>query len=157
MRKLMIMALAELFFLTGCAHLISNQSRVLADRSITFSRLLEAPDAYRGRFVMLGGTIATVKHTREGTLLEVVQYNLDSRELPDEATRSGGRFMATTPASLDPDKYAPGALVSMAGEVVGKKVQPMQGVEYVYPVIDIKEIHDIVIEQETRWGSFGGM
>ncbi len=156
MKATFVLALFLMLFISGCSHYISQQMRLSADRNITFGRLLEAPDAFRGRLVMLGGTVATIRRTREGTELEIIQHRLDSRELPDEAIPSGGRFLATTSAVLDPDRYGPGALVSLAGEIVGKRVQPLGGVAYTYPVIAIKEIHDIVIEQETHWGSFGG-
>jgi outer membrane lipoprotein len=152
MEKLRILAIAILLLCTGCTHYISEQSRALADRSITFDMLREDPDAYRGKFVMLGGTVATVTRTREGTQLEVVQYNTDSRELPDAVTPSGGRFLATTSEVLDPAIYKPGALVTMMGEVAGKKAHPLQGVLYTYPVIAVKEIRALKFEElSPRW------
>jgi outer membrane lipoprotein len=157
MKVTLILALSVMLFISGCAHYLSEQSRRSADRDIAFVQLLEAPDAFRGKLVMLGGIVAAIERTGEGTQLEIIQHRLDSRELPDEAIPSGGRFLATTSAALDPDRYGPGALVTLAGEVVGKRVQPLGGAEYTYPVIAIKEIHDIVIEQETHWGSFGGI
>jgi outer membrane lipoprotein len=151
MEKLRILAIAMLLLCTGCTHYISEQSRALADRSITFGMLRADPDAYRGKFVMLGGTVAAVTRTREGTQLEVVQYNVDSRELPDVVTPSGGRFLATTSEVLDPATYKPGALVTMMGEVAGKKV-PLQEVLYTYPVIAIKEIRVLKFEElSPRW------
>ncbi len=157
MRKLRISAAALLIILAGCAHNISAPSRALVDRSVTFRQLIENPYAYHGKMIMLGGTVAAVEHTREGTRLEVIEHRLDSRELPDESVSSRGRFLATTPESLDSAKFEPGTLVTMAGEVVGQKSEKRQGVVYTYPLIAIREIHDIVIEQETHWGSFGGM
>ena len=157
MKKTLVMVLPFLLLFTGCAHWVSEQSRGLADRTITFSRLSDNPDAYRGRYVMLGGIIAAVQRGGEGTQLEVIQHDMDSRELPDESIPSGGRFLATTPLSLDPEKYEPGTMVSMVGEVTGRKVRLLEGREYFYPVIAIKEIHDIVIQQEMMWGYFGGI
>lgn len=157
MRKLRIVALSTLLFLTGCAHYISEPSRAQADPSITFGKLRSDPDAFRGKFVVLGGTVAAVTRTREATYLEVVQYNVDSRELPDVVTPSGGRFLATTPGILDAVRYKPGALVTMMGEVVGSKVQPLQGMPYTYPVIAVKEIHALEFEDlSPPWGYLGG-
>jgi outer membrane lipoprotein len=157
MLKPYILIFPVLLFLGGCAHYLNEQSRAMVDRTVTFRQLQKNPEAFRGKLVMLGGIVAQVAHGREGVRLEIVEHRLDSRELPDETIPTRGRFLATTPEALDPGRYQPGTLVSMAGEVVGKMVQPLEGVEYTYPVIAIKEIHDIVIEQETRWGSFGGM
>ncbi len=157
MRKLRISVAALLLILAGCAHYLSAPSRALVDRSVTFRRLIEDPDAYRGKMIMLGGTVAAVEHTREGTRLEVIEHRLDSRELPDESIPSRGRFLATTPESVESASFEPGTLVTMAGEVVGQKSENRQGGIHTYPLIAIKEIHDIVIEQETHWGPFGGM
>lgn len=150
------LAMVFLLLLAGCAHWISPQSRDMVDRTITFNRLIDNPDAYRGKYVLLGGSIASVQRGGGGTQLEVIQHHMDSRELPDESVPSGGRFLATTPLSLDPEKYEPGTLVTMVGEVTGRKVQLLDGREYFYPVIAIREVHDIVIEQEKQWGYFGG-
>jgi outer membrane lipoprotein len=157
MIKRLIAVLPFLLILTGCTHWISEQSRELADRTIVFSHLSETPDAYSGTYVMLGGTVAAVKRGRDGTQLEVIQHDVDSRDLPDESIPSRGRFLATTPASLDPERYEPGTLVTLVGKVTGREVHELQGREYFYPVVAIKEIHDIVIQQETEWGYFGGM
>ncbi len=147
MGRALILALFPLVFFTGCAHWISDQSRALADRTITFSKLRENPDAFRGKFVLLGGTVAAVARNAEGTSLEVIEYRLDSRELPDVVVPSRGRFLATTPESLDPAHFKPGALVSLMGEVVGAKVQPLEGVAYTYPVIAIREIRAIELPE----------
>jgi outer membrane lipoprotein len=157
MIKRLIVVLPFLLILTGCAHLISEQSRELADRRVVLSQRIETPDAYRGKYVMLGGTVAGVKRGRDGTQLEVIQHDVDSRDLPDVSVPSGGRFLATTPASLDPERYEPGTLVTLVGKVTGREVHVLQGGEYFYPVVAIEEIHDIVIQQETEWGYYGGM
>lgn len=156
MKKTLILALSGVLFISGCAHYISEQSRLTADRTISFGLLAEDPDAYRGKFVLLGGTVATLTRTPEGTRLEVIQHHLDSRELPDEVIPSGGRFLAVTHELLDPDKYGPGMLVTMAGEVLGKQIIQRQGAAYTYPVIAVKEIHDIVFEPPPPWELLGG-
>lgn len=157
MKKLFVMMLPFLLLLAGCTHWISEQSRGLADRTIDFSSLSKNPDGYTGKYVMLGGTIAAIQRGREDTQLEVIQRNIGCLELPDESIPSGGRFLVTTSVALDPEKFEPGTLVSMVGKVTGKKSQLLQGREYLYPVIAIKEIKDIDIPQQTEYGYFGGM
>ena len=157
MRKIFLVPVALLFTLTGCAHYISAPSRALADKAVSFRQLQENPEGYRGKLVMLGGTVASIEHGREGTRLEVIEQRLDSRELPEEWLPSGGRFLALTPESLDPESFAPGALVVLAGKVAGGRNERRQGSVVTLPVIDIAEIHDIVIEQETHWGAYGGI
>ncbi len=157
MRRLFVTMFPFLLILSGCTHWISEQSRGLADSTISFSYLKENPDCCRGKYVMLGGVIAEVKRGSDGTQIEVIQHAVGCTELPDESIHSEGRFLAVTPVTLDLEKFEPGTLVSMVGEVTGKKVQLLQGRDYIYPVIAIKEIRDIVIPQETEYGYFGGM
>ncbi len=154
MKKLLIMMLPLLLLAGGCAHNLSKRSLALADRTITFGKLRENPDAYRGKFVILGGVINTISHTPQGTQLEVAQYSLDGREMPDEASSSGGRFLAMAPEQLTASVCRTGLLVSMAGEVMGKKVLLREGEEDVYPVIAIKELRIVRTPDEDFFRSW---
>lgn len=147
MKRLFIVALPLVLFVTGCAHWISDQSRAAADRTITFSQLRENPDACRGKLVLVGGIVAATTQTGKGSWLEVVEHRLDSRELPDQVIPSRGRFLAIAPGLLDPATYKPGALVSMMGEVTGKEVRQLGGADYTYPVISVREIHAIELPE----------
>jgi outer membrane lipoprotein len=133
---------APFLLVVGCAHVISEESRNLVDPAIPFQSLRAAPDSYAGKYVMLGGAVAGVVNETDGSQLEVVQSPLGSDEIPEEVSHSsGGRFLATTPRFLDPLVYKTGRRVTVVGQVQGKKVQPIGQVEYVYPVISIREIH----------------
>jgi len=137
----LVLVLTLLFVMTGCAHNISDKSLALVDRSITFDRLLENPEGYRGKFVVFGGKIEAAEKRAEGIRLEIRQYDLDGRELPDETAVSRGRFLAVATGSLKISICRTGRLASIAGEVVGREVLPSAGVDYVYPVISVREIH----------------
>lgn len=141
MRSSLILTLAFLFLVTGCAHNISKKSLALVDRSITFDKLRENPETFRWKFVVLGGNIDSALKTPEGTVLEIVQHDLDARELPDETVASRGRFLALTPDSLHIIMCRPGRLVSIAGEVAGIEVRRLDGKDYTYPLINVKELH----------------
>ena len=140
MKKLPIMILPLLLLVGGCAHNLSKNSLALADRTITFGKLQANPDDYRGKFIILGGVIKAITHTSQGTQLEVVQYGLDGREMPDIVSGSDGLFLAMAPEHLNESVCMTGLLVSMAGKVVGGKVLLREGEEYLYPVIAIKEL-----------------
>ncbi len=127
--------------LSGCAHAISDEGHRLVDPAITFSRLRENPDAQLGKYVLVGGSIAGVKNSKEGAQLEIVQADLDSSDAPTNIYHSDGRFLATSPALLDPFIYKPGRLVTIVGEVKGQRTMPLDEVEYTYPVIAIREIY----------------
>jgi len=137
----MIIAAAFLL-LSGCAHVISEDSRSLVDPTITFSSLRAAPDSFVGKYVMLGGVVAGVRNDKDGSRLEVVQTPLESDDLPEEASHaSGGRFLAVTSAFLDPLVYKAGRRVTLVGQVHGKQALPIDQTEYLYPVLTIREIY----------------
>jgi outer membrane lipoprotein len=168
MKKLLLLLIPPLIFLAGCAHVISDSSRSLVDRTITFKSLQENPESFIGKYTLLGGTIAAVKNTRAGTRLEVIQYNLDITGMPEVSKKSGGRFLAVTDAFLDPFIYKPGLKVSLVGKVTGKEVRSVDREMHTYPVIAIKEIY--LRREESReepyermptglypyWGPYGG-
>ncbi|KAF0221788.1 MAG: outer membrane [Geobacteraceae bacterium] len=141
MKRLLLMPFLALLLLSGCAHVISEEARRLVDPTVNFDRLRDNPDAYIGKYAMLGGMIAGAKNTKEGGQLEVVQLDLESDGIPEDTFRSGGRFLATTPNFLDIMIYKPGRLVTIVGEVKGKKTLPLDEIDYTYPVISIREIH----------------
>jgi outer membrane lipoprotein len=140
--KSTLLILSTLLFLSGCAHVMSEEARSLVDPAITFSRLRSEPESLVGKYVMLGGIIAGVRNEKDGSQLEVVQSPMGSDELPEEASHaSGGRFLAVTSGFLDPLVYKTGRRITLVGQVRGKQNQPLEKIDYTYPVISIREIH----------------
>uniref|UniRef100_A0A831TYB6 Outer membrane lipoprotein, Slp family n=1 Tax=Geobacter metallireducens TaxID=28232 RepID=A0A831TYB6_GEOME len=127
--------------LTGCAHVISGQSRLLVDPTVTYTMLREKPDSFVGKHVLVGGVIAGVKNTGSGSQLEVMQVALDETGMPENTFRSEGRFLAVSESFLDAMIFKPGRLVTLVGEVKGKKTMPLDEVDYTYPLVAIREIH----------------
>lgn len=141
MGKIIALAILSLAMLTGCAHVLSEEARVKADPSITFNQLKALPETYAGKHIILGGIIATVKNAKDGSQLEVVNFELDSGEIPNTASRSGGRFLAVTPEFLDPLVFKKGRPVTIFGEIKGKKTQELDETDYTYPVVAIRELY----------------
>lgn len=141
MKKHLLLLLSIFFLLSGCAHVISEETLKTVDRDLTYKQVREKPDANLGKIFVIGGTIAETRNTKEGSELEIVQHILDKRGIPENAFYSDGRFLATTPDFLDPVIYKPGRMVTLAAEVKGTKVQPLDGADYIYPLLLIKEIH----------------
>jgi outer membrane lipoprotein len=132
--------LIMMFFLAGCAHVVGKESLALADRNLSFRMLNEHTETYEGKYVLLGGIIAGVRNTASGGEIEIVQYELDSRGRPEVSESSGGRFLAQSDGFLDPLVYLTGLRVTLVGRVTGKKVVPLNSVDYAYPVVSIREI-----------------
>lgn len=126
--------------LSGCTHVISEESRNQVDRNITFSDVIKNTDTFIGKKILVGGKIARIRNSNEGGQLEVVQFTLDNTGFPIEVSKSAGRFIATSPDFLDPLIYKVGRLVTMAGEVKGKKQGAVDGAEYLFPLIGIQEV-----------------
>jgi outer membrane lipoprotein len=127
--------------LLGCAHVISKELREKADKELSFTALLNDPDKYVGRFVILGGIIASSADTEEGTFIEVVQNPLNSRGKPQDTDVSEGRFLVLCEGYLDSAIYSQGTEVTVAGKVIGKRVRPLGEIQYTYPLIKSSEIH----------------
>ena len=81
MRMSLILTLSLLLLcLAGCTHIISDKSLERADRSVRFGELQHDPDAFRGKFVILGGLVTGIKQNKEGVQLEVIEYPLENVE-----------------------------------------------------------------------------
>ncbi|MCL5276580.1 MAG: Slp family lipoprotein [Deltaproteobacteria bacterium] len=122
---------------SGCVPAIPREVLSSVDRSITFGMLIREPAAYKGKTVMVGGTI--VKSTNEGsgyTRLEVMQLPLDGDGTPMRGDRSGGRFMVLCKGYLETRIFGPGRLVTVVGAVDGSKKGTVGSMAYEFPVID---------------------
>ena len=134
-----ILAIIIALIISGCTS-FSPDSLRLVDTSVHFEELTKTPDVYLGRTVMVGGVIAANLVTPEGAVLEIVQYDLADDHAPKDFESSGGRFLATTPTYAETAQYVPGDVVTVIGELKGKKVFVREGVEQSSPILSIREI-----------------
>lgn len=139
MKLLLAVTLAGIMLLTGCTTIISEQSRRLVDTKVSFAELKKEPNGYVGKHIMLGGRIAGVKNTREGAQLEIVQFELNDRGIPEDSFISHGRFLATSSEYLDAMVFRHGMLITMVGEIKGKKLLRLEDMDYVYPLVALRE------------------
>lgn len=128
----------------GCSSpgVIPEPLMPLIDRTVTFRQVLDAPESYNGRMIVLGGEVLKAKRLMEGTQLEFLQLPLGREEEPLRARQqSEGRFLAIEQAFLDPATVAAGTRITIVGEVVGVKTDYLDEVEYRYPLVIIKHMH----------------
>ena len=133
--------LSLVFFASGCARVISKGLRAQVDKETHLKEVIQDPEAYQGKIVLWAGVIIGAKNRKEGTLIEVLQKPADMEGRPKNVDRSDGRFLALYDGYLDVALYAQGREVTVAGEIKGKRVLPLDEIEYTYPVISVKEIH----------------
>ena len=151
MRKFFcIILLLLLCFLTGCIHVISLDLREKVDKSITFKKIIKDPDVLKGKTVLISGVILGSRNTKEGTLIEILQKPAGPGERPKEVYESDGRFLALYDGYLDTEIYSRGMETAVAGEIIGKRILPLDEIEYSYPLILIKEIHLFKPKKEER-------
>lgn len=129
------------FLIAGCAYPISKEFRKEAAKELTFSMVAQNPSAYVGSIVIWGGKIVETQNVAGGSQIIVLETPLDYEEMPESEKYSEGRFIAKSPAFLDPEIYKNGGKITVAGEVIGTERKPLGKSEYAYPVIMIKQLH----------------
>jgi outer membrane lipoprotein len=140
-----------LFFVNGCAPPISKQLREQVSEELTLKVVLKEPDAYKGKNVLWSGVIINSVNLKEGTMIEVLQKPADMQGKPKDVDESEGRFLALYHGYLDVAIYNEGRKVTVAGEVQGKRIQPLGEIDYTYPLISAREIHLWPVEKEERF------
>lgn len=134
--------LAGLFLLpSACAHVISSEVRAKAQKDLSFPAVLAHPDAYRGETVIWGGQVIDTLNEPGATFIKILQIPLDFTGMPEDEEQSQGRFLAEVKGYADPEVYRKGRRVTLAGEVIGQKVEPLGEIEYAYPRVKVQEIH----------------
>lgn len=142
-RLKLLVGLSMLFVLlvsSACAPAISKQLRQQAEPAVSFAALHTNPEAYQGRIVILGGTIAQVTSKSDGTEVEVVQRPLDYFQEPQTTDISQGRFLVKTDRFLDPLVFRQDRKITVAGAVLGSEVRKLQDMDYRYVLVQGQEI-----------------
>lgn len=138
--KKVIIAILFACGLTGCGHVMSEANLKDVDQALKFQEISAKPETAIGKKVLIGGIVEKVSTSGDISTIEVNQHELYENGVPNEFTRSGGRFLAITQQFIDPVVYYKGALVTIIGELKGKRVMPLAGKDFEYPLISIKEI-----------------
>jgi outer membrane lipoprotein len=126
--------------LQACSYAISPDVTRSADRTITFEQLQSDPPTFKGKTVILGGLIAQARNVKSGTLIEVVQKELDYWGRPLRTDRTGGHFIVLQPRHLDILVYAPGREITVAGEVTGAEEASLTGTAGAFVLVNAREI-----------------
>lgn len=152
-----IFCFALLVLLQGCSYAISSSVADRADKSITFDQLRTDPDRYKGKVVILGGTVAEITNLKQGSLITVDQKPLDFWGKPTRTSRTGGRFLIYFSRQVDSLTYSPGRELTVAGDVAGTSLKALGDKEYDHPILVSKELRLVPREQkrpdtQPQWG-----
>lgn len=135
-----MLLLVLLLLMNGCVTVISDQTRTLIDPKIKYEAVQANPDGYLGKHLLVGGKIITSASSNAISSMEIKQGVIDAEGVPIDLETSAGRFIAESTSYYDSSLYKPGSVVTLVGEVTGKRSQPSDGAPYLYPVLTIKEI-----------------
>ncbi|MBN1546973.1 MAG: Slp family lipoprotein [Syntrophaceae bacterium] len=144
-----------LMLIAACAPVISQTTMGTVDKSISFAALQQNPDAYKDKIVLLGGQIITTTVRENETWIEVLEKKLDYKQKPEDTDQSAGRFLVRFAGFLDPAIYASGRTLTVAGQVEGKVVRPINETKYTFPVLIAKEHYLWKPEQANGGPRFG--
>jgi len=153
--KMIAVLFSTVLFLQGCTYAISPDMADKADKTVLFEKLQADPDSFKGKLIIVGGTIAQTSDVNQGTLIEVIQRPLDYWGKPERTKRTGGRFLVFHTGPLNMMAYAPGVDITIAGEVLGTDSPMPGGKQYDYPVVLAKELklweREPRSRDKTRW------
>ena len=136
--------------LTGCVHPISRAERQQVDPKTTFAMVSSNPTAFLEHHLILGGTVISIESGEQGSILEMMEWELSRWGEPTHLNDAGRRFLVKSAEMLDPTIYEPGTLVTLAGVVLGRETRLSGEHEYDYPVLGLAEIH--LWESPFRYG-----
>jgi outer membrane lipoprotein len=109
------------------------------DPSLTFPQIIEAPDSYKGKLVILGGQVLVAKRLKDSTQLTILQLPLNNEQEPTtELTQSQGRFIAEQQEFLDPATVPTGTRITLVGELSGSVSKSLDETAYTYPTLIMK-------------------
>lgn len=138
--KLFLMTVL-MIFLAACTQAIPKESLNKVDPNLSFQMLIKDPESYRGKNILVGGQILAVNVRGGESWVEVLQKPLDWQQRPKDTDESLGRFLVRFESFADPAIYTAGKMITVVGEVLGKKVQPLREMDYAYPVLIPRDHH----------------
>jgi outer membrane lipoprotein len=91
--------------------------------------------------VVWGGQIVAIENYAAGTEFHVLAVPLRSTNEPRIGERSIGRFIAYYPGFLEPEDYAPGRWVTLAGELDGTVEGAVDEHPMRFPYVRTAQVH----------------
>ncbi|MDN7137559.1 Slp family lipoprotein [Pseudidiomarina sp. 1ASP75-14] len=98
---------------------------------------LESPEQVQNKPARWGGVIAEVRNTDSGTIVEVVNYDLNSYGRPAVSDNSDGRFRAKLDGFVDPMVYKKGRSITFIGIVQAPEEGKIDEFRYLFPTLDV--------------------
>lgn len=146
MKKFFVLLIAT-FIIGACATPPLEISRV--DKNLTLAMALDVFDKMQGHYAMWGGAILSGKNRAKTTELEILAYPLDGYAEPIKNSKSFGRFILVKDGYLELGEYSKGRLVTVVGELIGKREGKVGDSQYIYPVLEVQQLK--IWPEESRY------
>lgn len=147
-----LFSLLLLLTLAACGPPLSQEAREHINSDITLEKVSDNPADYLNQKILLGGAIVANDELETGSLLEVLQWQINALGEPTHLEDDARRFLLRTEQWLDPTIYEPGVLITLAGTVLGEERRSLEQHEDRYPLIGLIEIH--LWESPYRYGIY---
>ncbi|MFQ5715644.1 MAG: Slp family lipoprotein [Nitrospinales bacterium] len=127
------------FMVAGCLAGLPDKVLKEADPSVSFDNLVRFTKSYKGKMVVLGGTIVSMKDVRSGSELAILQLPLDRHGMPKPGDRPGGIFLVRHNKSIDRSSFRKGQRITLAAKVIGRRIREKNQGKFSFPLLRLEE------------------
>jgi len=111
------------------------------DPELTPKRAVVDSGSLHGKDVIWGGIVVAGTNLKESTQLEILAYPLDSSQRPRTNEPALGRFLAIQSGYLETTDYEQGRQITVRGTLGTLRKGQVGESDYLYPVVNIKQLH----------------
>jgi starvation-inducible outer membrane lipoprotein len=111
------------FLLASCATIPSEFTKQV-DQDLTFADAKRAPEQFRGKILLLGGTVSERTDLPGATKMLIHEHNVDYRYSPNLGGLSEGEFLVVVRPPVNPAQYPAGQPVTVVGKLTGVELAP---------------------------------
>lgn len=129
--------IGSFLLLGGCTAIPEPIQVANDDALVSYTQALEQSATAVGKEARWGGVIAEVSNSDAGTVIEVVNFDLQSWGRPLIGDQSSGRFRALIDGFVDPMVYKQGSAVTFTGRVQEPQFGTIGEYNYLFPVLQV--------------------
>lgn len=131
----------SILLLAACASVPKDLSVADNEILIGFAEEVNSPGANQGLSARWGGVIAKVENKAKDTVIEVVNFTLNSSARPKQSDKTLGRFRIRYQGFLDPMIYQQGKSITGVGTIGKAEAGKIGEHKYTFPVLNANKVH----------------
>ena len=122
--------------LMACAHAFPDNVKNRAEKDISFTTVIQDPARFIGSVFIWGGSVAGEIEAPQGKYIEVTEHPVTLNGKVETTRVTSGKFIVYLINSDYEKRLKPGAVISVAGLVIGSKSHYRDGRSYTCPVVE---------------------